>query len=89
MVLIDLEFGSPHFKVTSTDPNTPGIAGLVRGKISAGDAIIRDRAAPLHLIGAGQAGNDQEALIDLRTVATTTETLTGPLPWFDHAAVAS
>ena len=62
VVLIDLAFGSPNIDVLSNDPSAPGMAELVRGEASFGDVITRDRATRLHLVAAGQVGNDAEGI---------------------------
>jgi polysaccharide biosynthesis transport protein len=63
VVLIDLSFVSPNIDVISNDPQAPGIADLVHGAASFGDIITRDGATRLHLVAAGQAGNDAAGLI--------------------------
>ena len=62
VVLIDLAFASPNIEVISSDPSAPGIAELVRGEASFGDVITRDQATRLHLVAAGQVGNDAEGI---------------------------
>jgi uncharacterized protein involved in exopolysaccharide biosynthesis/Mrp family chromosome partitioning ATPase len=63
VVLIDLSFVSPNIDVISNDPQAPGIADLVHGVASFGDIITRDAATRLHLVAAGQVGNDAAGLI--------------------------
>jgi len=63
VVLIDLSFVSPNIDVISNDPQAPGIADPVHGAASFGDIITRDGATRLHLVAAGQAGNDAAGLI--------------------------
>ncbi len=60
VVLVDLAFGSPNIDVISNDPSAPGIAELVHGTASFGDIITRDKVSRLHLVAAGQVGNDAE-----------------------------
>jgi MinD-like ATPase involved in chromosome partitioning or flagellar assembly len=62
VILIDLAFAGPNIEVISSDPSAPGIAELVRGEASFGDIITRDRATRLHLVAAGQLGNDAEGI---------------------------
>jgi succinoglycan biosynthesis transport protein ExoP len=62
VILVDLAFGGPNIEVISNDPSAPGIAELVRGEASFGDIITRDRATRLHLVAAGQLGNDAEGI---------------------------
>lgn len=63
VVLVDLSFASPNIDVISNDPSAPGIADLVHGTASFGDIITRDRGSRLHLVAAGQVGNDAQELI--------------------------
>jgi len=62
VVLVDLAFASPNIDVISNDPSAPGIAELVRGSASFGDIITRDNVSRLHLVAAGQVGNDAEGI---------------------------
>ncbi|HET7806585.1 MAG TPA: exopolysaccharide transport family protein [Pseudolabrys sp.] len=62
VVLVDLAFGAPNLSVVSTDPGAPGIAELTRGKASFGDIITRDQYSRVHLVAAGEVGNDVVAL---------------------------
>ncbi|AMN42256.1 GumC family protein [Rhodoplanes sp. Z2-YC6860] len=62
VVLVDLSFVSPNIDVISDDPSAPGIADLVHGTASFGDIITRDRGSRLHLVAAGQVGNDAHEL---------------------------
>jgi len=62
VVLVDLAFASPNIEVISNDPAAPGIAELVRGSASFGDIITRDNHSRLHLVAAGQVGNDAEGI---------------------------
>ena len=65
VVLVDLAFASPNIDVISNDPAAPGIAELVRGTASFGDIITRDRVSRLHLVAAGQVGNDADGICRL------------------------
>ena len=62
VVLVDLAFASPNIDVISNDPAAPGVAELVRGEASFGDIITRDNVSRLHLVAAGQIGNDAECI---------------------------
>lgn len=62
VVLVDLAFSAPNLSVVSTDPNAPGIAELTRGTASFGDIITRDQYSRVHLVAAGEVGNDVVAL---------------------------
>ncbi len=76
VVLVDLAFGAPNLSIISTDPEAPGIAELVRGAVSFGDIITCDRYSPVHLVAAGNVGNDALALAASPMLATTVEALT-------------
>ena len=75
VVLVDLAFGAPNLSVISTDPNAPGIAELVRGTASFGDIITRDQYSNVHLVAAGNIGNDGPALAASPMLATVIEAL--------------
>jgi MinD-like ATPase involved in chromosome partitioning or flagellar assembly len=46
----------------SSDPSAPGIAELVRGAASFGDAITRDQFSRVHLVATGNPGRDAAAI---------------------------
>lgn len=75
VVLVDLAFSAPNLSVVSTDPNAPGIAELTRGKASFGDIITRDQYSRVHLVAAGEVGNDVVALSSSPMLATVIEAL--------------
>jgi uncharacterized protein involved in exopolysaccharide biosynthesis/Mrp family chromosome partitioning ATPase len=58
VVLVDLAFGSPNLSVISSDPSAPGMAELVRGAASFGEAITRDQFSRVHLVATGNLGRD-------------------------------
>jgi MinD-like ATPase involved in chromosome partitioning or flagellar assembly len=64
VVLVDLAFASPNVEVISNDPSAPGVADLVRGAASFGDIITRDRFSRVHLVAAGEVGDDPAGLME-------------------------
>jgi uncharacterized protein involved in exopolysaccharide biosynthesis/Mrp family chromosome partitioning ATPase len=64
VVLVDLAFNAPNIDVISNDPSAPGIADLARGAASFGDVITRDKFSRVHLVAAGRAGGDTNALLE-------------------------
>jgi Mrp family chromosome partitioning ATPase len=76
VVLVDLAFGAPNLSVISTDPKAPGIAELVRGSASFGDIITRDQYSNVHLVAAGNVGNDGALIAASPALATVIEALT-------------
>lgn len=83
-VLVDLALNSPNISIISHDPNAPGIAELVRGQVSFGEIITRDRFSRLHLVAVGQVGSDGPALLVSQRLATTIDTLARA---YDHVVV--
>jgi uncharacterized protein involved in exopolysaccharide biosynthesis/Mrp family chromosome partitioning ATPase len=64
IVLADLSFGSPNLDVISTEPGAPGLAELVRGEASFGDIITLDRDSRVHVVAAGQIGDQAAHLLN-------------------------
>jgi Mrp family chromosome partitioning ATPase len=64
VVLVDLAFVSPNIDVISNDPSAPGVADLVGGAASFGDIITRDRFSRVHLVAAGEVGDDPAGLME-------------------------
>jgi uncharacterized protein involved in exopolysaccharide biosynthesis/Mrp family chromosome partitioning ATPase len=62
VVLIDLAFGASGLAAISADPRAPGVAEVVRGQASFGDAITRDKLSRMHLVNAGRVGQDGAAI---------------------------
>jgi succinoglycan biosynthesis transport protein ExoP len=75
VVLVDLAFGAPNLAVISTDPDAPGMAELIRGTASFGDIITRDQFTNVHLVAAGNVGEDGDALAASPMLATVIEAL--------------
>jgi len=84
VVLVDLAFGAPNLSVISTDPKAPGIAELVQGAASFGDIITRDQYSNVHLVAAGNVGNDGAALAASPMLATVIEALVRS---YDHVVL--
>ena len=83
-VLVDLAINSPNIAVISHDPSSPGIAELVRGEVSFGEIITRDRSSRLHLVALGRVGSDGPAIMVSQRLATTIDTLSRA---YDHVIV--
>ncbi len=84
VVLIDLALGAPNLSAIASDPTAPGIAELVRGSASFGQIITRDRHSRVHLIMAGQADLDAQAIMASQRLAITLEALGRS---YDHVVV--
>jgi polysaccharide biosynthesis transport protein len=84
VALVDLAFGAPNLSVISTDPKAPGIAELVRGAASFGDIITRDQYSNVHLVAAGNVGNDSAMLASSPLLATVIEALVRS---YDHVVL--
>ena len=59
VVLVDLALGAPGLAAWAVDSAAPGIAQLVRGAASIGEAITRDRGSNVHIVPAGQIGGGE------------------------------
>ncbi|MGZ3409721.1 MAG: GumC family protein [Xanthobacteraceae bacterium] len=79
VVLVSLPVASAAavsgLSVMSSDPAAPGLADVIRGARSIGEAITRDRLSSLHLVAAGTPGSDGGALIQSPTFMTAIEAL--------------
>ncbi len=84
VVLVDLALDHPDVAVIATDPSGPGIAELIRGTASYGDVITRDRHSRLHVVMAGRALADAEAIIASQRLAITLEALARS---YDHLVI--
>ena len=69
VVLVDLAFSSPNIDVISDEPHAPGIADLVHGVASFDNIITKDQYSRLHLVAAGQVGDDAGGLIHSQMLA--------------------
>jgi len=59
VVLVDLALGAPSLGAWAIDSEAPGIAQLVCGAASIGQAITRDRGSNVHIVPAGQIDHEQ------------------------------
>ena len=84
VVLVDLAFGSPNVSIISTEPMAPGIAELVHGTASFGDIITRDQYSSVHLVAAGDVGNEGHALAASPMLAMVIEALARS---YDHVVI--
>ncbi len=84
VVIVDLAFSAPNLAVISTDPSAPGIAELVRGTASFGDVITRDQFSDVHLVAAGNVGNDFAPLASSPMLPTVIEALAHS---YDHVVI--
>ncbi len=84
VVLIDLSVGSPDLAAISDDPNAPGLAEVIRGTASFGDALTRDKLSRVHLVGAGRIGNDGAAVVASARLAIIFEAL---VRTYDHVLI--
>jgi polysaccharide biosynthesis transport protein len=75
VVLVDLALLSPDVSMIAADPAAPGLAELIRGSASFGDIITRDRYSPVHVVMAGRAIADAEAVTASQRLSTTLEAL--------------
>ena len=84
VVLVDLALGNPDLSVIATDPSAPGIADLIRGTASYGEIITRDRHSRVHLVMAGRAAADADAIIASQRLSITLEALARS---YDHLVI--
>jgi Mrp family chromosome partitioning ATPase len=84
VVLLDLALGAPSLSAIASDPLAPGIAELVDGTASFGQIITRDRHSRVHLIMAGQTGQDARVLMLSQRLAITLEALGRT---YDHVVI--
>ncbi|MBN8957611.1 MAG: lipopolysaccharide biosynthesis protein [Rhizobiales bacterium] len=63
VALVDVAVNSPSVAAISNDHDAPGLAELLRGNVSFSQIITRDHQSRVHVISAGEAGTDSEALI--------------------------
>jgi succinoglycan biosynthesis transport protein ExoP len=84
VVLVDLALESPDLSVIASDPKAPGIAELIRGSASYGEIITPDRHSSVHLVMAGCALADAEAIIASERLSITLEALARS---YDHLVI--
>ena len=68
----------------AADPSAPGIAELIRGAASYGEIITRDRHSRVHVVMAGRALDDADAVIASQRLAITLEALARS---YDHLVI--
>jgi succinoglycan biosynthesis transport protein ExoP len=84
VVLVDLALASPDLSVIASDPTAPGIAELIHGAASYGDIITRDRHSRVHVVMAGRALADAQAVIASQRLSITLEALARS---YDHLVI--
>jgi succinoglycan biosynthesis transport protein ExoP len=84
VVLVDLALDRPKLATLTPDPRMPGIADLVRGSVSFGQIIARDRHSRLQLIPAGRAGMDAADVIGSERLKIAIDALTRS---YDHVII--
>ncbi|MGE0752782.1 MAG: GumC family protein [Variibacter sp.] len=84
VVLIDVAVNSPSIAAISNDHDAPGLAELLRGNVSFSQIITRDRQSRVHVISAGEAGTDGEALIGSERLSVAMDALSKT---YDHVII--
>jgi uncharacterized protein involved in exopolysaccharide biosynthesis/Mrp family chromosome partitioning ATPase len=84
VVLVDLALESPDLSVIASDPTVPGIVELIHGAASYGDIITRDRHSRVHVVMAGRALADAQAVIASQRLSITLEALARS---YDHLVI--
>jgi uncharacterized protein involved in exopolysaccharide biosynthesis/Mrp family chromosome partitioning ATPase len=75
VVLVDLALDAPKLAAISKDPESPGIADLVRGTASFANVINRDRSSRVHLVTAGTLLNDAQDVLESDKLASALDAL--------------
>jgi Mrp family chromosome partitioning ATPase len=84
VVLLDLALAVPAIADISRDPDSPGIADLVRGTASFRHIITRDRYSRVHLIAAGQVSSDAVNILSSDRLAIAVSALRRT---YDHVVI--
>ena len=84
VVLVDLALENPDVSVIAADRSAPGIADLIRGDATYGEIITRDRHSRVHLVMAGRATANAEAVTASPRLAITLEALARS---YDHLVI--
>jgi Mrp family chromosome partitioning ATPase len=84
VVLIDLALGAPNLAAISADPQAPGVGDAVRGMVSFGDVITRDKLSRVHLINAGRIGGDGATILASQRLVMLIEALART---YDHVMI--
>ncbi|MGE0523494.1 MAG: GumC family protein [Variibacter sp.] len=82
--LVDVAVNSPSVAAISNDHDAPGLAELLRGNVSFSQIITRDRQSRVHVISAGEAGTDSEALIASERLSIAMDALART---YDHVVI--
>lgn len=84
VVLVDLALSAPNVAAISSDPGAPGLADLMRGTASFRHIITRDRHSRVHLVGAGRAPVDADAILSSDRLAIAVDALART---YDHVVI--
>ena len=84
VVLVDLALSAPNVAAISSDPGAPGLADLIRGTASFRHIITRDRHSRVHLVGAGRAPVDADAILTSDRLAIAVDALART---YDHVVI--
>jgi MinD-like ATPase involved in chromosome partitioning or flagellar assembly len=84
VVLVDLAVATPNLAAVATDRSAPGIADLVNGTASFSDVITRDRLSRVHIVNAGQVGDDAASMLASPHLVVAVEALARS---YDHVVV--
>jgi Mrp family chromosome partitioning ATPase len=84
VVLADLALTAPNLSIMSIDPQAPGFAELVRGTVSFGDIVTRDKFSRVHLVSTGRVMGDAAAILSSPRLAVTIEALARA---YDHLVI--
>jgi len=84
VALVDLAFAHPNLAAVAVDPSAPGIADLVRGGVSFGAIITRDRDSRVHIVPAGRGGPDNAAILASERIGVALDALART---YDHVVI--
>jgi exopolysaccharide transport family protein len=84
VALVDVAVNSPSVAAISNDHDAPGLAELLRGNVSFSQIITRDHQSRVHVISAGEAGTDSEALIASERLSIAMDALART---YDHVVI--
>ena len=84
VVLVDLAVATPNLAAVAADAAAPGIADLVNGTASFGDVITRDRLSRVHIVTAGEIGDDVDETLASPHLVVAIEAL---VQSYDHVVI--
>jgi succinoglycan biosynthesis transport protein ExoP len=84
VVLVDLALGSPNLSAITSDASAPGISDLALGSATFGQVITRDRFSRVHIVSAGHATMDGEAVMSAQRLSIALEALARS---YDHVVL--